>query len=696
MLRIARNRPGITSAAVLAACLVLCPSSVTFAFENIRFVQEISQGLSNPVDVAVDRDGEIYVLEEDPARIAVFDTEGRFLQSFKEAEDETARLRRPRSLAVSPRGRLVVADTGNDRVVVFNRGGPRLFEFGSRGRAPGQFQSPVALAVDHFGFIYVADRDNQRVQIFTPNGLYFDSFPLEHRPADIAVDAQRTVYVLTPDISRVVRYSPEGKKLDEIGCVWERKDHLRSGQAMTVDSRGDIYVSESAGQSVKKFDLEGKVLLSFGSSGEGRGQFLGVAGMTVDPQGQVFITDTENRRVQVFKITGSRKPDLVPVENSPLILDFDSTVAAETGLADIFSLPGKGLYMLGGESQRITVRGRNSARIGEGPQGNGLFLDARALAVTMAGRMFVADTGGDRVLILSPDGEEEYEFGQRGSQPGQFDAPRDIAVNGLGHIYVADTRNHRVQIFNHDGIYLNSLGHQKKNRAHPEAVLNSPTAIAVDSRDRVFVADDADQKVKVYDGRGRFVRAFGGAGEEYGRFRDITDLAFDENDRLYVAEQGNHRVQIFDPEGEWIMSFGSPGTGGGYFEEVAAVSASEGKVYVADRAVGYIQVFRYVGDDNEKGGRIYATRTAEPFADEDLNMVVRYGQACEQARQEAVKELAVNTGLDIPLIEENLRVESVSSLSNGEVKVTVSIPKEMLNRPVSDGEQGAEGKGDQQ
>jgi DNA-binding beta-propeller fold protein YncE len=298
------------------------------------------------------------------------------------------------------------------------------------------------------------------------------------------------------------------------------------------------------------------------------------------------------------------------------------------------------------------------------------------------------------VRIFSEEGEIEYDFGQEGQQPGQFDAPQDLAVNSLGHIYVADTENHRVQVFNHDGIYLSSLGKQKKDKSSLEAALLAPTAVAIDSRDRVFVLDASSQVIKIYDDQGQYLRSMGSPGEEYGQFRDVADITFDENDRLYVAEKGNHRIQVFDRSGEWLMSFGSEGKGGGYFQDISAVCATEGKVYVADKALEYLQVFRYAPDGAKKGGRIYATQTAQPYEDEDLNTVMRYGQARQQALNETVKELSVNTGLDPSAIEDNLRIESVNSLINGQVKVTVSIPKTMMSRPVLEKEKGEEGLGE--
>ncbi len=53
----------------------------------------------------------------------------------------------------------------------------------------------------------------------------------------------------------------------------------------------------------------------------------------------------------------------------------------------------------------------------------------------------------NRIQVFSGEGEFIFEWGTRGSRPGQFYFPRCVAVDLNGNIYVADTRNHRIQVF---------------------------------------------------------------------------------------------------------------------------------------------------------------------------------------------------------------------------------------------------------
>jgi DNA-binding beta-propeller fold protein YncE len=83
--------------------------------------------------------------------------------------------------------------------------------------------------------------------------------------------------------------------------------------------------------------------------------------------------------------------------------------------------------------------------------GDGEFDAPRGVALDDRDRIWVCDTGNNRVQVLSIDGVLSFEFGRRGAGDGQFEGPRGIAVVGNRsdgyRIYVADTLNDRVQKF---------------------------------------------------------------------------------------------------------------------------------------------------------------------------------------------------------------------------------------------------------
>jgi DNA-binding beta-propeller fold protein YncE len=143
--------------------------------------------------------------------------------------------------------------------------------------------------------------------------------------------------------------------------------------------------------------------------------------------------------------------------------------------------------------------------------------------------------------------------------------------------------------------------------------LDQPIAVAVDRRRRLYVVDAGNDRIASFDGDGRFLRAWGGPGDDAGRFRfhlpdrcEFSDrgcaaevgggVAVDDQDRVYVADYANHRVQQFDPAGRLLAVWGREGDRPGEFRLPAGIAVDrEGRVYVADAGTGRVQVFDRAG-----------------------------------------------------------------------------------------------------
>ena len=79
------------------------------------------------------------------------------------------------------------------------------------------------------------------------------------------------------------------------------------------------------------------------------------------------------------------------------------------------------------------------------------------------GRVFVADSGNNRVQYFTANGSFLGKWGKRGTGPGELKNPRAIAVSRDGkRVYVADSGNNRIQYFIEDvAIAPASLGRVK-------------------------------------------------------------------------------------------------------------------------------------------------------------------------------------------------------------------------------------------
>lgn len=136
------------------------------------------QGQIRPTDIVISGD-RLFVTDLASASVRIFDkTTGQALGAvpIKGEKSLKARLQAPVNLAVDKQGNLYVSDMGLFQVLEYDTQGRYLRSFGSQGDSPGQFARPKGIALDDDGRLYVVDAAAQVVQIFDQKGqllLYF-------------------------------------------------------------------------------------------------------------------------------------------------------------------------------------------------------------------------------------------------------------------------------------------------------------------------------------------------------------------------------------------------------------------------------------------------------------------------------------------------------------------------------------------
>lgn len=160
-----------------------------------------------------------------------------------------------------------------------------------------------------------------------------------------------------------------------------------------------------------------------------------------------------------------------------------------------------------------------------------------------------------------------------------------------------------------------------------DIVLSSALAISVDSKGKIFVADNFVKAIKVFSNDGKYLYSFG---EEYGigggEYSTLINMGFDIHDNLYVANGGNNLIQIFSNTGEFLYSIDKQGTGDEQYEFPDDVAVDEnGRIFVVDGRNDRVQVYsndeeylftisehklgfnNLTGLDITKDGKIYIT-----------------------------------------------------------------------------------------
>ena len=122
---------------------------------------------SLPTNVAVDKEGSVYVTDTLNNRIEIFDADGKFISELGKGGDGPGRFARPKGIAIDCDGHIWVADEVQSRVHVFDKEGQLLIYFGQQGTYPGQFQALYGLAYDkQNNRVITSEQFPGRVQVF--------------------------------------------------------------------------------------------------------------------------------------------------------------------------------------------------------------------------------------------------------------------------------------------------------------------------------------------------------------------------------------------------------------------------------------------------------------------------------------------------------------------------------------------------
>jgi len=151
-----------------------------------------------------------------------------------------------------------------------------------------------------------------------------------------------------------------------------------------------------------------------------------------------------------------------------------------------FSPDGKVLLTLG-----------KAGTTGDGPD---TFNAPSSVLVAPNGDIFVGDGHGGntnaRIVKFAKDGKFIKTWGKKGAAPGEFDTPHALAMDSRGRLFVGDRNNNRIQIFDQDGNYIDQW-----------AQFSRPSGVYIDRSDVVYVADSESESVsKNHDGWKRGIR----------------------------------------------------------------------------------------------------------------------------------------------------------------------------------------------
>lgn len=211
--------------------------------------------LRRPAAVATVGSLGVAVLDRENLRVVLYDLFGRLvgvLTDFAALEDELGRVD-PVALAADRGGALYVADADRDRVLVLDFSGRYVRSLGGFGVGAGSFRGLAGLATGAGGELVTAERTGARVQRLDAAGSPLAAWPLAVRPGRgrlaVAVDDSTRIAVTDEVSGRLWLFDLAGRLLGGRG-------DLASPRAVTFAPDGSLLVAEGTAGRVRRFVLE--------------------------------------------------------------------------------------------------------------------------------------------------------------------------------------------------------------------------------------------------------------------------------------------------------------------------------------------------------------------------------------------------------------------------------------------------------
>jgi sugar lactone lactonase YvrE len=273
--------------------------------------------------------------------------------------------------------------------------------------------APYDVAIDSAGSLYIADTGNVRIRKVDTRGLITTLTGPTHMvdPRGIAVNVAGSVFIAAPLLNRIVALDGNGNFTTYAGIGSQGPIngdgpatgcYLASPRGVAVDGSGNVILSDTGNQRVCLVDTNGNLhSIAFNLSMP--------TGVAADGAGHYYVVDSGVNLVRRIDSTGT------------------TTVA------------GNGSYGYSGDGGLAT---------------NASLSFPTGVAVDLAGRLYIADSGNNRIrrvdslgiiTTVAGDGNARYTGDGGMATAASLNNPTRVALDNSGYLFVADSGNNRIR-----------------------------------------------------------------------------------------------------------------------------------------------------------------------------------------------------------------------------------------------------------
>ena len=215
--------------------------------------------------------------------------------------------------------------------------------------------------------------------------------------------------------------------------------------------------------------------------------------------------------------------------------------------------------------------------------GGGALSSPTSIVKNSKGKFFVAEPAKGKILAI--------DIGKKSVKPIDFSAVSganpvyagNMAVDSEDRLYIVDKANQRILLFDSD---------LKFEREIPVEGGRRLMDVKVDRAGRIYALNTTDGSICVYNNKGKLLLRFGTRGAGEGEFDFPTSLAIDRKGSIYVTDQHKNKVFVFNNNGRFLFTFSQLGWREARLHRPSFIYINNsGRIFIVDRANTRISVF---------------------------------------------------------------------------------------------------------
>ena len=182
---------------------------------------------------------------------------------------------------------------------------------------------------------------------------------------------------------------------------------------------------------------------------------------------------------------------------------------------------------------------------------DGLFTQPSGVTVNANYDIIIADTNSHRIQVFDREGQFKFKFGESSNREERYFYPNRVCiVKSTGDIVITERApSHQIQIYNKYGQFVRKFGANK---------LKHPRGICVDSKGRIIVVECKVMLILIFDLMGNLLK----------KFKLPNHLGFPNGiccsndgcpEEIFISDNRDHCIKVYDYNGNFIRQIGGEG-----------------------------------------------------------------------------------------------------------------------------------------